>query len=131
MSNVFRIKTETKPDNNNTRWFSKRQEDAVAKAIGGKQTKNSGATMFQKSDVLTEDFTIECKTKTTNSESISIKREWFEKQLKESIQMHKKYSAIVINFGPDEPYNENHYIIDERLFTMLLDYIAELKSELE
>lgn len=130
MSNPFRVKSENttgKP----TRFYSDRQEKAVAKAIGGKQTKNSGATMFQKSDVLADDFTIECKTKTTNSESISIKREWFEKQLKESIQMHKKYSAIVINFGPDEPYNENHYIIDERLFTMLLDYIAELKAEQE
>lgn len=128
MSNPFRVKSEDhsgKP----TRYFSDRQEKAVAAACGGKQTKNSGATMFQKSDVLLEDFTIECKTKTTNSDSISIKREWFEKQLKESIQMHKKYSAIVINFGPDEPYNENHYIIDERLFNMLLDYIAELKEE--
>lgn len=130
MSNPFRVKSEDTVGKA-SRFYSDRQEKAVAKAIGGKQTKNSGATMFQKSDVLTEDFTIECKTKTTNSESISIKREWFEKQLKESIQMHKKYSAIVINFGPDEPYNENHYIIDERLFTMLLDYIAELKSELE
>ena len=129
MSNVFRIKTETKPDKSNTRWFSKKQEDAVAKAVGGKRTKNSGATLFQKSDVLLEDFTLECKTKTTNSESISIKREWFDKQLKESIQMGKKHSAIVINFGPDEPYNENHYIINERLFQMLLDYIAILKEE--
>ncbi len=130
MSNPFRVKSEDTKDKP-TRFYSDRQEKAVAKAIGGKQTKNSGATMFQKSDVLADDFTIECKTKTTNSESISIKREWFEKQLKESIQMHKKYSAIVINFGPDEPYNENHYIIDERLFTMLLDYIAELKNEQE
>ncbi len=130
MSNPFRVKSEDTVGKA-SRFYSDRQEKAVAKAIGGKQTKNSGATMFQKSDVLTDDFTIECKTKTTNSESISIKREWFEKQLKESIQMHKKYSAIVINFGPDEPYNENHYIIDERLFTMLLDYIAELKSEQE
>ena len=130
MSNPFRVKSEDTVGKA-SRFYSDRQEKAVAKAIGGKQTKNSGATMFQKSDVLTDDFTIECKTKTTNSESISIKREWFEKQLKESIQMHKKYSAIVINFGPDEPYNENHYIIDERLFTMLLDYIAVLKSEQE
>lgn len=130
MNNPFRVKSED-TTGRAPRFYSDRQEKAVAKVVGGKQTKNSGATMFQKSDVLTADFTIECKTKTTNSESISIKREWFEKQLKESIQMHKKYSAIVINFGPDEPYNENHYIIDERLFTMLLDYIAELKSEQE
>lgn len=130
MSNPFRVKSEDTKDKP-TRWFSRKQEDAVADATGGKRTKNSGATLFQKGDVLLEDFTLECKTKTTNSESISIKREWFEKQLKESIQMHKKYSAIVINFGPDEPYNENYYIIDERLFTMLLDYIAELKNEQE
>ena len=131
MSNPFRIKTEIKPDKSNTRWFSKRQEDAVAKATKGKRTKNSGASMFQKSDVLLEDFTLECKTKASNCESISIKKEWFDKQLKESIQMGKHYFAIVINFGPDEPYNENHYIIDERLFSMLLDYIAELKNEQE
>ena len=129
MSNVFRIKAETKPDKSNTRWFSKRQEDAVANAVGGKRTKNSGASLFQKSDVLTDLFTLECKTKTSNSESISIKREWFNKQLKESIQMGKRYSAIVINFGPDEPYNENHYIIDERLFKYLLEYLNELQEE--
>lgn len=128
MSSPFRVKSEDHSGKPN-RYFSDKQEKAVAKATGGKQTKNSGASLFQKSDVLLEDFTLECKTKTTNCKSISIKREWFEKQLKESIQMHKKYSAIVINFGPDEPYNENHYIIDERLFTMLLDYIAELKEE--
>ena len=99
------------------------QEKAVAKEIGGKQTKNSGATLFQKSDVYTDLFNLECKTKTTNSDSISIKREWFEKQIKENIQMGKKYSAIVFNFGPDAPYNENHYIINEQLFQILLNYL--------
>ncbi len=130
MSNPFRIKSESsggKP----TRFFSDKQEKAVAKATGGRQTKNSGASLFQKSDVLLDDFTLECKTKTSNCESISIKKEWFDKQLRESIQMGKHYSAIVINFGPDAPYNENHYIIDERLFNMLLDYIAELKNNPE
>ena len=63
-----------------TRHFSKLQEDTVAKAIGGKRTPNSGATPWSKSDVLSDKFAIECKTKTTSSESISIKREWFEKQ---------------------------------------------------
>lgn len=130
MSNPFRVDT-TDSSGKPTRYFSDRQEKAVAKACGGRQTKNSGASTFQKSDVLLDDFTLECKTKTTNSDSISIKREWFDKQIKESIQMGKKYSAIVINFGPDEPYNENHYIINEHLFNMLLDYINELKQEAE
>ena len=43
-----------------TRHFSKLQEDAVAKAIGGKRTPNSGATTWVKSDKndiqMTDDF---------------------------------------------------------------------------
>ena len=58
-----------------TRFFSGKQEKAVAEAVGGRQTANSGATMFGgKGDVNTSLFTIECKTKTSPSESISIKK---------------------------------------------------------
>ena len=56
-----------------TRYYSKKQEDAVAKAVGGRRSKNSGATMFDKSDVSTNKFNLECKTKTSHSDSISIK----------------------------------------------------------
>lgn len=128
MSSLFRVKNIENTTGNSTRWYSDRQEKAVAKEIGGKQTKNSGATLFQKSDVYTDLFNLECKTKTTNSDSISIKREWFEKQIKENIQMGKKYSAIVFNFGPDAPYNENHYIINEQLFLALQEYLKEVNS---
>jgi hypothetical protein len=115
-----RVKEGQKPTP--TRTFSKRQEDAVAKAIGGKRTPNSGATTWVKSDVLSEQFAIECKTKTTRSESISIKREWFTKQKQEAAFMGKPYSAVVFNFGPGE---ENHYIIDEYLFKYLMEKLAE------
>ena len=128
MSNLFRVKNIENTTGHSTRWYSDRQEKAVAKEICGKQTKNSGATLFQKSDVYTDLFNLECKTKTTNSDSISIKREWFEKQIRENIQMGKKYSAIVFNFGPDEPYNENHYIINEQLFLALQEYLKEVNS---
>ena len=57
-----------------TRYFSSKQEKAVAKAVGGKKTANSGATPFQKGDVRTDNWLIECKTKTSPSESMSIKR---------------------------------------------------------
>ena len=127
MSSPFRVNNPAKQGKPN-RYYSNMQEKAVAKEIGGKQTKNSGATLFQKSDVYTDLFNLECKTKTTNSDSISIKREWFEKQIRENIQMGKKYSAIVFNFGPDEPYNENHYIIDEYLFLALQEYLKEVNS---
>lgn len=106
-----------------TRAFSKPQENAVAKATGGKLTPNSGATAWAKGDVLTsgqESFLLECKTKTTHSDSISIKKEWIEKNREEMAFMGKKHQAIVFNFGPGE---ENHYIIDEYLFQELLNYL--------
>ena len=125
MSNSFRVHNSESTKGKPTRWYSNRQEKAVAAAVNGKQSTNSGATLFDKSDVKTDLFTIECKTKTTNSESFTLKRAWFDKQIRESIQMGKPYSAIVINFGPDAPYNENYYIIDENLFRTLLDYLNE------
>ena len=110
-----------------TRYFSKRQEDAVAKATGGRRSKNSGASMFDKSDVSTSKFNLECKTKTTHSESISIKKEWFTKNKEEAMFMGKPYSAVVFNFGPDE---ENHYIIDEYLFLELLAHLNSLEEDI-
>ena len=122
MSNPFRVTNNIK-EGQATRVYSDKQEKNVAKLVGGKQTKNSGATLFQKSDVLTKLFTIECKTKSKNSDSITIKKEWFDKQVMESIQMGKKYNAVVINFGPEAPYNENHFIINETLFQKLIQYL--------
>ena len=84
-----------------TRYYSDRQEKQIVKAVGGKQTKNSGATLFQKGDILTDQFLLEAKTKTTSSESISIKKEWFIKNKSEALFMGKPYSALVFNFGPD------------------------------
>lgn len=108
---------ETKP----TRYYSKKQETTVAKATGGHPTANSGATDFGgKGDILTEQWLLECKTKTTHAESISIKKEWFDKNQYEAVEMGKPYSAVVFNFGPGE---ENHYVIDEWLFLELLDYL--------
>ena len=105
-----------------TRYYSKKQENGVAKRFDGNRIKNSGATMFQKGDVLLDDFLIEAKTKTTHSQSISIKREWIEKNKNEALFMGKPHSAIAFNFGPDEP---NYYIIDEELFEILLNAIKE------
>lgn len=108
-----------------TRTFSNKQEKQVAKTLNAKQTPNSGATPWQKGDILIDghnqdSWLIECKTKTKSSESISIKKEWFEKNKQDAVFMGKKHSAIVFNFGPNE---ENHYIIDEYLFKELLDYL--------
>lgn len=104
-----------------TRHYSNKQEKTIAKTFGGKQTANSGATKFQKSDVLLEKFAIECKTKMTPSKSITIQKDWIIKTASESLFMGKPYSAIAFNFGPDE---NNYYIIDEELFEFLVEALS-------
>lgn len=106
----------TKP----TRAYSLKQEKAVAESVNGSRTLNSGATPFQKGDVKTEQFVLECKTKTSHSESMSIKKAWLEKNKEEALFMGKPYNALAFNFGPDE---QNYYIIDEYLFQELLEYL--------
>ena len=109
--------------NRPTRFFSKAQENTVAKAVGGKRTANSGATNFSKGDVRTDKFLLECKTCVEEKKSFTIKKEWIDKNREEAFAMNKPYSAIVFNFGPNE---ENHYIINEKLFKILQ---ALLESE--
>ena len=109
-------------DKKPTRYYSKNQENDVAKTLGGQTTKNSGATMFQKGDVTLDSFLLECKTKTSHSNSMSIKKEWLEKNKSEALFMGKKYNALAFNFGLNE---ENYYIIDERLFEELINYLSQ------
>lgn len=104
-----------------TRYYSNKQEKKVAKLLGGKTTPNSGATAFSKGDVVTDLFLIECKTKTDNSASLKIKREWLIKLKEEAFAMHRPYYALAFDFGDDE----RHYIIDEKLFKCLLEYVEE------
>jgi len=104
-----------------TRFYSNRQEKKVASAVNGKQVVNSGATPFSKGDVRNDLFLIECKTKTTPSNSITVKREWIDKNKEEAFAMNKPYSAVAISFGDDE----NYFIIDKKLFQRLLEYLKE------
>lgn len=103
-----------------TRFYSSRQERAVAKAVSGKKVANSGATAFQKGDVTTNNILIECKTCVEEKKSFSIKREWLEKNKEEAFEMGKDYSVLAFNFGPD---TANYYVIDEKLFKLLNEYI--------
>lgn len=100
-----------------TRFYSNKQEKHVAKELNGKQQPNSGATLFKKGDVVTEsDWLIECKTCTKNKDSFSIKKDWLEKNLKESLLVDKKYNALAFNYGPDQ---KMYYIVDEKIFKEL------------
>lgn len=113
-----KIDGEEKP----TRYYSSKQEKAVAKRLNGTQQPNSGATMFAKGDVKTDSILIECKTKATSSESINIKKSWIEKNGVEAMFLGKPYNALAFSFGPNE---KNYYIIDEDLMAILVEKIEQ------
>lgn len=102
-----------------TRTYSYKQEKRIAKEFNGTQTKNSGATKFQKGDITLDQWLIEAKTHTTDKDSMSIKKEWLEKNLKESVFMGKRYNALMFNFGPSS--TKNYVVIDEDTFKELLN----------
>lgn len=107
----------------NTRYYSKNQEKRVAKATKGRRTANSGATAFQKGDVITREFLIECKTKVAHSESFTIKKEWLDKNQEEAFAMGKNHSALCFDFGPG---SKQYYVIDNRLFQILQNFLEEV-----
>lgn len=123
MSSIFRAKKSEDSDKP-TRHYSSLQEKQIAKAVHGNVTKNSGATMFQKGDVTTDNWLLEAKTSTTDKKSFSLKEDWFTKNKQESLFMNKEYSAVVFNFGPNKP---NYYVIDELTFKELLEYQTQEK----
>lgn len=128
MASLYK-KSIDKLDNTNkpTRYYSSKQEKAVAKATGSKVVVNSGATMWKKGDVSNDDLSIliECKTKTSDSKSFTIKKEWLDKNLQESIFMGKDYSILAFNFGPNK---QNYYVLDELTFQEFLKYLEKRKE---
>ena len=84
---IQRKRKQSEVENKTTRFYSKKQESDVAKSLGGVRQPNSGATPFKKSDVVLEDFAIECKTKTKQSDSMTIHRSWLEKNEYEALFM--------------------------------------------
>ena len=109
-----------------TRYYSKKQEETIAKKFGGERVKNSGATAWQKGDIYLDKWLLEAKTKTSPSKSMSIQKEWLEKNIKEALFMGKPYTALAFNFGPNE---KNYYIIDEELFEQLVTYLNNEGNE--
>lgn len=115
-----------------TRYYSDKQEKSIAKAVGGRQTANSGATAYSKGDVTEGDRTgwlLEAKTCMKDQKSFTMQEEWFIKNRSESIFMKKDYSAVVFNFGPDKP---NYYCIDENTFLEMKEALEEkIKNDMQ
>lgn len=105
-----------------TRYFSSRQEEYIAKLLGGRTTANSGAAKFNAGDVITDDWLFECKCPMTERQSFSIKKEWIDKNERERMDLQKPYSSLVFQFEPD---GENYFVIKEKLFKEMLDKFEE------
>ena len=103
-----------------TRWYSNRQEKAIAKAIGGKKNANSGAGAFVKGDVSTDKWLIEAKTCTTEKKSFSIKREWLDKNKEEAFAMNKRHNALCFDFGDN---GDRFYVISEKEFKNYMEIL--------
>ena len=103
-----------------TRAFSDAHEKSVCKALGGKQTSNSGANKFEKGDVIVDyaSMLIECKCSMSEKSSFSIKKEWLEKNKEEAFRNRLMNSCLCFNF---EPNGENYYVIDEKLMISLME----------
>ena len=100
--------------NRPTRFYSNKQEKTVAKVLSGKKVANSGATKFDKGDVVTDKWLIECKTTTgTAKASFSIKREWLDKNKQEAFAMNKPYDALCFDYGNG---SKRYYVVEEKLF---------------
>lgn len=108
--------------NRPTRFYSNRQEKAVAKKLGGRQVANSGATAFSKGDVRTDEWLIECKTVTTEKQSFSIKKAWLSKNREEAFAMKKSYNALCFDFGDADRY----YVVDERTFIKMKEALEQI-----
>ena len=110
-----------------TRFYSQKQEENVAKELGGKRNSNSGAGMWNKSDVVVREasLSVECKTVVTPKKSFSIKKEWIEKHKNESYSNHLENTALAISFEPEG--KENYYLINSKLMKFLVEKLEEEK----
>ena len=119
-----------------TRYYSDMHEKSVCRALseavdeanGAYQQPSSGSGHFRKGDVICKSASLlcECKCKMSESSSVSIKKEWIEKNKEEAFTQRMDHSCIAFNFGPD---SKNYYVIDENLMKFLVSRLKEFESE--
>lgn len=112
---------------NSTRYYSSQQEKYIAKTLNGKLQSNSGATLFNKGDVITKDWLFEAKTCMTEKQSFSIKKDWLDKLKSESFAMNKEFYALIFNFGIKN--EQNYYILNEKTFKQILSLLEERAND--
>lgn len=110
-----------------TRYHSDLHEKSVCRALGAIQIPNSGATKWKKGDVVQRQASllIECKTVMTEKQSVSVKKEWIDKNKEEAFSNRLDNNCLCINFGPG---SDNYYVISEKLMKFLVEKLEEENS---
>ena len=109
---------------NSTRFYSDKHEKSICRALGATQQSNSGAGHWRKGDVVHDgaSMLIEAKCTMSEKQSVSIKREWIEKNKSEAFSIRKSNHCVCFNF---EPEGDNYYVIDEKLMKFLIEKLEE------
>lgn len=102
-----------------TRTFKQIQEDA-------RRMMASGAMWFCKSDVVTQLFRIEAKTKVKPSKSITIQKEWLDKIELEAFETGK-IGILAFSFGGSKDY----LAIESTEFITLMEELIELRGKVK
>ena len=108
-----------------TRYYSKRQETRAAKELGIKVQSNSGATSFDKGDIVSDLVVLECKTVMKEQKQVTLKKEWFTLIREEQFQMRKELSGVLFDFGDGDDFVAIT-LADFKRFLRLVE--AELES---
>lgn len=100
--------------------IAKRQEEKVARMLNFRRQKNSGATLFQKGDVISERFLIECKTHASEVKGYRIEKAVIDKMREEAFGMGlaKDDAVLCFDFGTN---TECFFVVSERLFKELVN----------
>jgi hypothetical protein len=110
---------------------SRKQEQRITRSLKeiGLQARTqmaSGSLWFAKSDVVSELFQIEAKTKAKASKTMTIKKEWLDKIDEEAFE-NSKMAATVFSFGD----NTDYFILKDRDFLALTEELLELRHRVE
>lgn len=103
-----------------TKFYSNAQESYIAKLLHGSLVPGSGSPHFCVGDVLTQNWLVECKTSVKKKSSFAIKEAWLIKHERERIEAQKPYGCLAFQF---EPEGENYFILSERMFKKIYDFI--------
>lgn len=107
---------------------SRKQERRIVKSLKeiglqARQQMASGAMWFAKSDVISDMFQIEAKTKAKPSKSITLKSEWFDKIHQEALMVNK-IPALVFSFGD----NVDYFVLRDRDFLEIVEELLALRE---